>query len=85
MLAVEDVLDDVELVLDFGGVDGDAVAFESRDDLAGFVVFAFADEQAGGVREEGAEGPDAEGEEDLEGEGELEKLLMLLRDELRRM
>lgn len=69
MLAVQDVLDDVVLRADRGGLRRCAMPFERGEDLERLVVLAFADEQTGGVWEEGAQGIDAEGEEELEGEG----------------
>jgi hypothetical protein len=42
------------------------VAFQCCEDLTSLVVFTFADEETRAVGEEGTQGPDAEGEEDLE-------------------
>jgi hypothetical protein len=58
MFAIKHVFDDIELRLYGGRGRGGAVAFESREDFVGFVVFALADEETGGVGEEGTEDPD---------------------------
>jgi hypothetical protein len=58
MFAIKHVFDDIKLRLYGGRGRGSAVAFESGEDFVGFVVFSFADEETGGVGEEGTEDPD---------------------------
>ncbi len=69
VLLLEDFGNDVVLCDDRGGVDGGTIAFESSEDLEGFIVFPFADQQTRRIRKEGTQGPDEGGEEALEGQG----------------
>jgi hypothetical protein len=70
ILTVQDIFDDVEFGLDGWRLRSGTVAFERCEDLASLVVFAFTDEETRAVGEEWAQSPNAEGEEDLECQGE---------------
>lgn len=70
MLAIQDILDDIELVLDGGRIHGSAIPLQRGDDLAGLVVAALPDEQTRRVGQERTEGVNQQGEEDLKCEGE---------------
>jgi hypothetical protein len=69
ILTIQDVFDDVELGLDRLRLGSSTVAFECCKDLASLVVFTLANQKTRAVGQKRTQGPDAEGEEDLECQG----------------
>lgn len=65
ILTIQDVFDDVEFGLDRLRLGSSTVALQCCKDLASLVVFAFADQKARAIGQEGTQSPDAEGKEDL--------------------